>query len=214
LSSWGRTSSKGAVTTDICGKKDSHAIRLDAEAVDTIRKARLNRKVATSIFFESNGGQARAEATIPEIRLAVAEPSLDIGNVETVVDALENACYFLSVDRNRYRFGLSANLNKLLADKRASIQQPRIDDRVRVEVQSVFSQGLPIDRIYFPAKSSQIPNRAALTIVVLPPENSDIDEAKTLQLVDSMTKQSGTSDRTFQERSYLVRAGLWAAALR
>ncbi len=69
---------------------------------------------------------------------------------------------------------------------------------MRVEVQSVFSQGLPIDRIYFPAKSSQIPNRAALPLVVLPPENRDIDEAKTLQLVDSMTRQSGTSDRTFK----------------
>jgi hypothetical protein len=34
--------------------------------------------------------------------------------------------------------------------------------------------------------------------VVLPPENSDVDDAKTLQLVDSMTKQSGTSDRTFK----------------
>ncbi|MCC7341998.1 MAG: ATP-binding protein [Bryobacterales bacterium] len=194
----GENKLEGAVTTDICGKKDSHAVRLDAEAVDTIRKARLNRKVAASIFFESNGGQARAEATIPEIRLAVAEPSLDIGNVETVVDALENACYFLSVDRNRYRFGLTANLNKLLADKRASIQQPRIDDRVRTEVQAVFSQGPPIDRIFFPEKSSQIPNRAALTIVVLPPENGDIEEGKRLQLVDSMTKQSGTSDRTFK----------------
>ena len=189
---------EGAVTTDICGKKESHAVRLDAEAVDSIRRARLNRKVATAIFLESNGGQARAEATIPEIRLAVAEPALDIGNVETVVDALENACYFLTVDRNRYRFGLSANLNKLLADKRAAIQQPRVDDRVRVEVQSVFSQGIPIDRIFFPAKSSQIPNRAALTIVVLPPENHEVDEARTLQLVDSMTKQSGTSDRTFK----------------
>ena len=55
----GENKLEGAVTTDICGKKDSHAIRLDAEAVDTIRKARLNRKVAASIFFESNGGQAR-----------------------------------------------------------------------------------------------------------------------------------------------------------
>lgn len=194
----GENKLEGAVTTDICGKKDSHAIRLDAEAVDTIRKARLNRKVATSIFFESNGGQARGEATIPEIRLAVAEPSLDIGNVETVVDALENACYFLSADRNRYRFGLSANLNKLLADKRASIQQPRINDRVRTEVQSVFAQGIPLDRIYFPTKSAQIPNRAALTMVILPPENSDTEEAKTLQIVDSMTRQCGTSDRTFK----------------
>lgn len=194
----GENKLEGAVTTDICGKKESHAIRLDVEAVDSIKKARLNRKVATSIFFESNGGQARAEATIPEIRLAVAEPSLDIGNVETVVDALENACYFLSVDRNRYRFGLTANLNKLLADKRASIQQPRINERVRTEVQSVFSQGLSIERIPFPTKSSQIPNRAALTLVILPPENADPDEAKTLQFVDAMTKQCGTSDRTFK----------------
>jgi hypothetical protein len=68
---------EGAVTTDICGKKDSHALRLDKEAIETIRKARLHQKVATTIFFESNGGQARAEATLPEIRLAVAEPDLD-----------------------------------------------------------------------------------------------------------------------------------------
>ena len=59
---------EGAITTDICGKKDSHAVRLDKEAADSIKKARLHRKVATSIFFESNGGQTRIEATVPEIR--------------------------------------------------------------------------------------------------------------------------------------------------
>ncbi len=67
----GESRLEGAVTTDICGKNESHATRLDAEAVDTIKKARLHRKVATTIFFESNGGQARGEATVPEIRLAV-----------------------------------------------------------------------------------------------------------------------------------------------
>jgi hypothetical protein len=194
----GENKLEGAVTTDICGKKESHAVRLDAEAVESIKKARLHRKVASAIFFESNGGQARAEATAPEVRLAVAEPSLDVGNVETLLDALVSSCYFLSSDRNRYRFGLTANLNKLLADKRASIQQPRIQERVRAEVQEVFKQNWPLDRIYFPAKSSQIPNRPALTLVVVPPEQEDTDEARTLQFVDSMTKQSGTSDRTFK----------------
>ena len=130
--------------------------------------------------------------------MAVGEPSLDVGNVETVLDALVTSCYFLSSDRNRYRFGLTANLNKLLADKRASIQQPRIQERVRTEVQEVFKQGMPLDRIYFPAKSSQIPNRPALALVVLPPEQEDAEEARTLQFVDSMTKQCGTSDRTFK----------------
>jgi len=85
---------EAAVTTDICGKKESHATRLDAEAVDTIRKVRLHRKIATVVFFESNGGQAKeGEATVPEIRLAVAEPELDVGNVETAIEALAESCY-------------------------------------------------------------------------------------------------------------------------
>src|ERR1700730_8460043 len=35
---------EAAVTTDICGKKDAHAVRLDGDAVETIGKARLHRK--------------------------------------------------------------------------------------------------------------------------------------------------------------------------
>lgn len=92
---------EGALTTDITGKKDSHAGRLDKEAVETIKKARLHQKTAATIFFESNGGQAKTEATLPEIRLAVAEPGLDIGNVETVLEALTESCYFLSVEKNK-----------------------------------------------------------------------------------------------------------------
>src|SRR5439155_20511959 len=99
----GETRLEGAVTTDICGKKDSHATRLDKEAEEAVKKARLHRKAATAIFFESNGGQARAEATVPEVRLAVAEPDLDIGNVETVLDSLSTTCYYLTTERNRYR---------------------------------------------------------------------------------------------------------------
>jgi hypothetical protein len=73
---------EGATTTDIIGKPDAFAIRLDSAAVDTIKKARLHRKVATSIFFESSGGQQHKEASLAEIRLAVAEPGLEIGNVD------------------------------------------------------------------------------------------------------------------------------------
>lgn len=62
----------------------------------------------------------------------------------------------------------------------------------------MFKKGLPIERIYFPTKSSQIPNRAVVTLVVLPPEQGDTDEAKMSQFVDSMTRQCGPSDRTFK----------------
>jgi hypothetical protein len=189
---------EGAVTTDICGKKDSHAVRLDKEAVESIRKARLHQKVATSIFFESNGGQSKAEATLPEIRFAVAEPDLDIGNVETALEELSTTCYYLSAEKNRYRFSLSPNLNRLLADRRASVQAARVEERVHAEIQKVFAEGKGlVDRMYFPRESGQIGDSARLTLVVLPPELGSGDKA-THPFVDTATKEHGSVARRFK----------------
>ncbi len=195
-----------AVATDIAGRRDSHAVRLDNEAVETIRKSRMHQKVATAMFFESNGGQMRTDATVPEIRMAVAEPGLDIGNVETALEALSATCYFLYVDRNRYRFSLSPNLNKLLADRRASIQPPRIQEQIRDEVKKVFSEGSAVELVFFPDKSSQIPDRAALTLAILAPEISMQDESRVMRQVETMTREHGASSRTFKS------AVIWCAA--
>jgi len=188
---------EGAVTTDICGKKDSHTIRLDKEAVETIKKARLHQKVATAIFFESNGGQSKTEATLPEIRLAVAEPDIDIGNIETVVETLSTTCYYLSADKNRYRFSLTPNLNKILADRRASVQPKKIEDRLRAEVQKVFQAGTGAERVYFPEKSGQIADRPVLSLVVVSP-SQPITEKTTRDFVETATKEHGSSARTFK----------------
>ena len=201
----GESRLEGAVTTDICGKSDSFAMRLDSEAVEVIKKARLHRKAATSIFFESNGGTLRAEATVPEIRLAVAEPDLDIGNVETVLETLSTSCYYLLVERNKYRFSLTPNLNKMLSDRRANIAPTRIDERIRGEVQKAFGVGAAgVERIYFPERSNQIPDRAALTLVVLAPENN-LQDTHTLPLVEALTREAGVG-RTFKS------ALIWAIA--
>ena len=194
----GETKLEGAVTTDICGKKGSHATRLDAEAPEAIKNARLHCKVATAILFESNGGQAKGEATQPEIRLAVAEPGLDIGNVETALEALTEASYYLTVERNRYRFSLKENLNKRFADRRASIQAEAAQERIREEIQKVFAAGSGVERVFFPDKSNQVPDRAAVTLVVLPPEMSLQDEKGTTKFIESITRESGSSSRTFK----------------
>ena len=194
----GETKLEGAVTTDICGRKGSHAARLDAEAQDTIKNARLHRKVATAILFESNGGHAKGEATQPEIRLAVAEPGLDIGNVETALEALTEASYYLTVERNRYRFSLKENLNKRFADRRATIQPEAAQERIREEIQKVFAAGSGVERVFFPEKSNQVPDRAAVTLVVLPPDMSLQDEKATTTFIESVTRESGSSSRTFK----------------
>ncbi len=193
----GETKLEGAVTTDIAGKRESHAVRLDAEAQETIKNARLHRKVATAIFFESNGGQAKADATQPEIRLAVAEPGLDLGNIETALESLAEACYYLAVERNRYRFTLRENLNKRFADRRASIQRGTVDECIREEIQTVFAGGA-VERVFFPQKTNQVPDRPAVTLVILSPDDSLQDEKATHQLVETITREYGSSSRTFK----------------
>ena len=192
-----------AITTDICGKKDAHAVRLDDEAAETIRKARLHRKVATAIFFESNGGQLRDEATVPEIRLAVQESGLDIGNVETTLEALTAASYYLRTDRNRYRYTPLVTINKVFADRRASIAPAKIEERALAEVQKAFSAGAGLERVHFPDRSGLIPDRAVLTLVVLSPDHCRRDKT-TLDLVETWTREYGASSRTFKS------ALLWA----
>ncbi len=189
---------EGAVTTDICGKRDSHADRLDREATAEIKKARLHRKVATTIFFESNGGQMRAEATLPEIRLAVGEPGLDIGHVDTVIETLGQTCYYMSVERNRYRFSTTENLIKRYSDRRASISDKVIGERVRSEIQKVFTAEEGIERVFFPEKSNSIPDRPMLVIAVMSPEHPMDDETATKALAKSITWECGKSGRTFK----------------
>jgi hypothetical protein len=198
LEQLGNPEMEGPVTTDIAGKKDSHAVRLDRKADDAIRKARLHQKVATAILFESNGGQTRAEATVPEVRLAVAEPDLDIGNVETVLEALTASCYYLSVDRDRYRFSLTPNLVKLFNDRHATIQPKVVAERARQEVEAVFKPGPPVPaRKFFPEKSGDVNDQAVLTLVVLDPRQ-ELADAGTRTMVEQIVKDHGSSGRTFK----------------
>lgn len=194
----GESRLEAAITTDICGKNESHSVRLDKEAVDAIKKDRLHRKIATVILFESNGGQIRdTEATLPEIRLAVAEPSIDIGNIETSLESLASVSYYLSSEKNRYRFSIKPNLNKLLSDRRASIQPDKIASKVKEEIKKVFDAGTGMDRVYFPEKSNQIQDRPALTLIILSPEHT-MEDKNTMDIIENMTKEHGTSARTFK----------------
>jgi hypothetical protein len=200
----GETRLEGPVTTDICGKKESHATRLDAEAVEALKKARLHRKVATTIFFESNGGQYRQGATVAELRLNVAEPELDIGHVETALEALNQSLYYLHAERNRYRFSVNPALNKLLADRLANIDAAKISERIRAEIGKVFPSGV-VERILFAERGNQVPDRPRLTLVVLSPDYP-LAEPGTLRLVEQITKEAGTSARTYKS------ALIWAIA--
>lgn len=195
------------VTTDIAGKRDSHAVRLDREATEAIRKAQLHQRVATVVFFESNGGQsqAKAEASLPEIRAALGSPELDMANIETVLEGLLSSCYYLVTDRNRYRFGLNPNLNQMLVNRRASVREQDIQQRVKREINDLFNM-LPQEpdrrkvipeRRFFPAKPSDIPDRPQLWLAVMGMETPYGDPA-TDRLMESIVRECGSSGRSFK----------------
>lgn len=197
----GQTLLEAAVTTDIAGKKDAHAVRLDNEAIDAIKKARLHRKVATTIFFESNGGQVGSEAqeaSMPEIRLAVGEPESDIGNIETVLEALPEACYYLNVEKTRYKFSLKENLNKRFTDRKATVQTGQIDEQIKHEIQRIFAPKEFVERVFFPEKSIQISDRPVITFLIADLECTMNDEKATRAFADQMIRECGTAARTFK----------------
>jgi hypothetical protein len=197
----GETRLEAAVTTDIAGKKDAHAVRLDSEAIDAIKKARLHRKVATTIFFESNGGQVGVEAqeaSVPEIRLAVGQPESDIGNIETVLEALTDACYYLNVEKTRYKFSLKENLNKRFADRRATVQGPQVDEEVKREIQKIFAPKEFVERVFFPEKSIQISDRPVISFLIADLDRTMEDEKATRQFAEQMIRECGTTARTFK----------------
>jgi len=188
------------VTTDIVGRADAHAARLDKEAAEAIRKAQLHRKIATTIFFESNGGmcQSKAEASLPEIRTGVSGPDLNPADVDNVLEGLASSCFYLNWERNRYRFGLAPNLNQILVTRRGAVEDKRIEERIKKETETLFQVGSKeLDRRFWPKRSNDVPNRPVLTVVVLG-QDTPAEAKTTLQMMEAIVRDCGSSGRTYK----------------
>ena len=194
-----------AIMADIAGE-EAHAVRMDIDETVpvTIRRMKLYQKVAKTVFFESSGGQVRSEATLPEVRLAVGEPGLDIGNVETVLDELVRRCYFLDARGTAYWVSHRATLNKILSDRRAVLSDlagdEAVREKVRETIRKVFGPGPALDRRFFPETSNDIPDIPSLTLVILSPDHSweSSKREETKRLVTSMIQECGSRGRTFK----------------
>lgn len=195
----GESRLEAAVTTDIAGKVDSHAVRLDNEAIDAIKEARLHKKCATIIFFESNGGQtAQVLATLPEIKLSAGDPNLDIGLVDGVIQSLLDTCYYLTAVNNKYKYSIHENLIKRFCDRKASIQDEEVNEMVEEEIRKVFDKCSGFEKVMFPEKSIQITDRPILTWVVLHPSRRMIDTETKDRFLKDLLFNYGSSSRIYK----------------
>ena len=130
-----------------------------------------------------------------------------MAHVETALDALTESCYYLSMDRARYRFTLSPNLNKLLVDRRSAVDPHEMETRVRETIREVFKAGTTwAERIPFPAASNDVPDRPALALVVLGPEQGYLEPAKqeARAFVDRIMREHGASSRTYKSALFFA----------
>lgn len=201
----GSTELEIPVTIDIAGKaSESHSLKLDKEASEAIKKSQLHRKVATTIFFESNGGQdqSRAEASLSEIKTDVCGPDINMADVDTVTEGLASSCFYLQWERNRYRFGLAPNLNQVLVTRRGGVQAKPIEDRIRKRTEEIFRKNATdsckfIEREFFPQRSNDVKEVPRITLVAMGIEHAARERA-TLDLMNLIVKESGSSGRTFK----------------
>ena len=135
---------------------------------------------------------------MPEIRAAVGTPEANFADIETVLEALASTCFYLNVDRNRYRFGLRPNLNQMLVARRGGVKDKDIEERVRQTTSEIFGQGMKgLDRRYFPAKSNDVPDKPQLCLVVLG-RGQLAHDPQTKALIEGIVREAGTSGRSFK----------------
>lgn len=195
---------EAAVITDIAGQQGAHAVRLDQEAHDAVRKARLHQQVASVIFFESNGGTVKAEATTTEIRFAVGGPGIELGELETVLEALSDACYYLTIEKKAYRFSIRENLNKRFADRKAVVPSTQVDEMIRKAVEQEFKPRSDVDRVFFKAKSGDVPDKQRITFVIGSPEQGADNEVTAMKYAEEVIRHAGNSSRTFKSAVVVV----------
>ena len=66
------------------------------------------------------------------------------------------------------------------------------------EIQKIFPANEGVERIFFPEKSGQIPDRPILTFVILAPSQSSNEDPNITAQIDTMIKEHGTSARTYK----------------
>lgn len=160
---------QAAIDSDIAGLH-SHARALDADKHGALRE--IHRRVATTILFESSGGQTDKSAHLPELRFALGEPELDTTSIDNAAAQIESHGFFIrKKGTDGYQFGFKPTLKKVVNDRRASLDEEEIRAETRRIVQSEFSKGKTLPVIPFPEDGAAVAETTRLSLVVLDPDH-------------------------------------------
>ena len=157
-----------AIDADISGPQ-SHARALDADTKGPLRN--IHQRVATTILFESSGGQVEKVAHLPELRFALGEPEIDTTSIDSAALALESKAFFIrKIGSDGFQIRHQATLKKVVNDRRASLDEDtEIKPTMRTLVKKEFEKGASIPLVTFPEDSAAVQDSPRLTLVLMDP---------------------------------------------
>jgi len=185
-----------AIDADISGPQ-SHARALDVDTKGPLRD--IHCRVATTILFESSGGQVEKLAHLPELRFALGEPEVDTTSIDNAAYALESKAFFISrVGSDGFRIYHKATIRKAVNDRRASLDEDEeIKPTMKSLVKKEFERGVSIPFVPFPKDGSVIQDSPKLTLVLMDAELEWSGTGPLRQQIAEWTKQHGKSPRLY-----------------
>ena len=186
-----------AIGADLTGET-ARCLPLDADARGPLHQ--LHRRVGAAILFESSGGQVDKVAHLPELRFALGGPDLDTTSIDNAANALETNAFFIRRDgTDGYRIHHEPTLTKVVADRRASLDEAEVRKALRKFVKKQFeARGTARRRaglVWFPEDGSEVPDSPRLTLVVLDPDTEWRPGDPVVRRLAEWTTRRGLSPR-------------------
>ena len=185
-----------AIETDIAGPM-ARARALDADTKGPLKD--IHRRVATTIFFESSGGQRERIAHLPELRFALGGPSVDTTSIDSAAMNLEAQAFFIrKVSNDGFRIHHQPTLKKVVNDRKASLDfEKDVRPLMRKIVREQFEKDTPIRIEPFPPESADIDSSPRLQVVLVDPEREWTPAGATREMVRDWTQKRGESARDY-----------------
>ncbi len=160
-----------ALDSDIAGEHNK-AAALDADTKGPLKG--IHRRVGTAILFESSGGQSDQIAHQPDLRFALGDPEVDTTSIDNAAMALEaRAFYIRRAGTDGYRFGLKPKLEKVVYDRRASLDDTQVRKETEKLVDTQFRTGSTLHvQKPFPKESADVEDMPQLNLVVADPDET------------------------------------------
>ena len=202
LGQLGENRLQAAIDSDIAGQ-NSHARALDADTSGPLKD--IHRRVATTILFESSGGQTDKSAHLPELRFALGEPGLETTSIDLAASQIEARGFFIrKKGTDGFQFGFKPTLKKVVNDRRASLDEEEILVETKKIVQKEFIRNKSIPVIPFPEDGAAVQDTTKLSLVVLSPEQEWTEDGGLRSKLSEWTRNRGQFTSVVSRRIDMV----------